>query len=231
MTVVVSIQVSEGLVLAADSATTVGVIGLEGSPVALKVWPHAKKLFHIKDYPVGALSWGLGSIGDRNMPSLIYEFEYEKLLPREQNKDYEVMRIANDLLEFLKDRYLQQYGTESNAPDFGMMISGYSDGEFFPEQYFFQFPQIWSLRNARPLDSQGRSKPGAAWFGLTYPLIRLIKGFDPRLRENLVKEGMSIDKVNEILNRFELPVFYETMPLQDAIDMAIWLVEAAIGSY
>lgn len=229
MTIVVSVQVSEGLVLAADSATTVIMRGPGGARVAAKVWPHAKKLFHIKDYPIGALAWGEASLAGRNIPSLIYEFEKD-LPSRKRNKGFEVKTIANNLRDFMFARYEKQFRIEKGEEPFGMAVCGYSDGDFFPEQYYFEFPRQKSIESVRPIDEEEKSLPGAAWFGLDVPLIRLVKGYEPRLREHL-EEHLSTEKVDDILGRFELAIPYTTMPLQDAIDMAIWLVETVIGAY
>lgn len=58
MTIVVAVKVNDGLVLAADSAVAVHG-GLAGKPPGiLKTYDYGRKLSHIKDYPIGTLSWG-----------------------------------------------------------------------------------------------------------------------------------------------------------------------------
>jgi hypothetical protein len=90
MTICVSVKVSEGLVLAADSAAAImGWVGSnrEGAPGIHKTYDHARKLSHIKDYPIGTLSWGTYLIGSRSVESLIKEYEYSLLsLIDEQEK-------------------------------------------------------------------------------------------------------------------------------------------------
>ena len=60
VSVVVTVKVSEGLVLVADSAGTIeGEIkgpGVQGRGV-LQIYYHAKKISHLRDYPIGTLTW------------------------------------------------------------------------------------------------------------------------------------------------------------------------------
>src|SRR3990172_2571962 len=95
MTICVAVKVSEGLVLAADSTATVqGWLGQpSGQPHVLKTYDYARKLSHIKDYPIGTLTWGTSLIGSRSVESLIKEFEYS--LPsvvEEQDKMQEIRK-------------------------------------------------------------------------------------------------------------------------------------------
>ena len=78
MTICVSVKVSEGLVLAADSTAAIQgqIVGQTGGPQILKTYDNARKLSHIKDYPIGTLTWGMSLVGARSVESLIKEFEY-----------------------------------------------------------------------------------------------------------------------------------------------------------
>jgi len=79
MTICVSVKVAEGLVLAADSAVMLS--GKIKTPQGeaegiIQTFQYANKVTHFKDYPIGIMNWGSGSIGDRSIQSLILEFEY-----------------------------------------------------------------------------------------------------------------------------------------------------------
>ena len=79
MTICVSVKVSEGLVLGADSTAAIeGRIG-ENPPGVLKTYDHVRKLAHVKDYPIGTLTWGTAHVGARTVDSLIKEYEYTRL--------------------------------------------------------------------------------------------------------------------------------------------------------
>jgi hypothetical protein len=71
LTVVVSCNLSDGFVLAVDSATTVPAIG---GGVA-KVYENAEKLFQLDDRPIGVATYGLGALGNRSIGSYLREFE------------------------------------------------------------------------------------------------------------------------------------------------------------
>jgi len=80
MSICVSVKVAEGLVLAADSTAAIhgslpGPSGTSGKGV-LKTYDHVRKLSHIKDYPIGTLTWGTALIGSRSVESLIKEYEH-----------------------------------------------------------------------------------------------------------------------------------------------------------
>jgi hypothetical protein len=81
MSVVIVVKVSEGLVLAADSAATLTgrMVQPDGSMTegVLQIFNNAKKLIQIgKDFPIGVLTWGQAYIGSRTIESLVSEWQY-----------------------------------------------------------------------------------------------------------------------------------------------------------
>ena len=71
MSIVVAVRVSEGLVMAADSASTLSVTGPSGQSGVAKIYNHATKLTQLKDYPTAVATWGAGNIGGRTISSLV----------------------------------------------------------------------------------------------------------------------------------------------------------------
>ena len=75
----ISVKVAEGLVLAADSAVMLQET-LHGSAGdtsgTLQSFEFANKVSQLKNYPIGVMSWGAGSIEDRSIQSLLMEFEF-----------------------------------------------------------------------------------------------------------------------------------------------------------
>jgi hypothetical protein len=234
MTICVSVKIAEGLVLAADSA--VMVLGKINTPQGegeglIQSFQFANKVTHFKNYPIGIMNWGSGSIGDRSIQSLIMEFEYA-YPDKAENESYTVAEIADKLLIFIKERYDAAY-TSGKKPSLGIFIGGFSAKEFFPDTYFYEFPksQAWAI--VRPNREDGRPSFGSNWFGQTDALIRLFKGYDIRSLEELVKRGA--DK--KILEKWvqdavsELLIIFDGMPLQDAIDYAEYAVQVVIGRF
>src|SRR5437879_2866980 len=71
MTIAVSCNLSDGVVLGVDSAVTIptptGGVG--------KVYENAEKLFQLGSRPIGIAVFGLGTLGNRSLGSYIREFE------------------------------------------------------------------------------------------------------------------------------------------------------------
>ncbi len=166
MTICVVVKVAEGLVLAADSAATLeGTIA--GKPAGvLQLFEFANKIARIKDYPIGVMSWGLGSISDRSIQSLIMEWEYN-YKNKKNNAQYTVQKVGQDLLTFLKKRYNKAYPAKGDKPLLGLFVGGYSARQFFADEYTYEFPRSRRLERRRPDGADGRPKFGADWFGLT----------------------------------------------------------------
>ncbi len=78
MTICVSVKVPEGLVFASDSAVVLSnTIMQNNQPITQIVqnFNYANKLTQLNDYPIGVMSWGLASLSERTIHSLIMEFE------------------------------------------------------------------------------------------------------------------------------------------------------------
>ena len=63
MTIAISIKVNDGVVLAADSASTMYGKDAQGNTGIFNVYDNANKVANLhKDIPVGIITWGTGSI-------------------------------------------------------------------------------------------------------------------------------------------------------------------------
>jgi len=249
MTICISVKVSEGVVLAADStATIMGWIGNpggeRGEPSILKTYDHARKLSHIKDYPIGTLSWGTYLIGSRSIESLINQYEYslpsvvEEKEKRKRSRKaaeapftFNVREIADGLFQHIKKFYDAEFQNSKEKPDLGILLTGYSSGQYFPEQWLFSLPKSTELTVVRP-DVNGKPDFGANWFGLTDAIIRLHHGRDDRLIKKIAEKfKVPENEILDLVKEFEYPVFFNGMPLQDAIDYASYMVNVEIGRF
>jgi hypothetical protein len=250
MTICVSVKVSEGLVLAADSTAAIqGALG-KGPSGILKTYDHVRKLSHIKDYPIGTLAWGTALIGARSIESLIKEYEYTLPSVEEELKKgkdgriqgkakpvppfkFSVEEIAGGLLRHIVDFYKAEFNSQpvEKRPGLGILVSGYSSRQFFPEQWLISLPKSGELQRIRP-DVNGKPDFGAIWFGLTDAIVRLHWGRDDGAADILAQRfNVPPEQINEILAPLQYPVIFDGMPLQDAIDYAVYLVNVAIGRY
>jgi hypothetical protein len=72
MTIAVSLKVNDGVVLAADSATTLIGQSPDGSVGVVNVYNNANKIFNlVRDWPIGVVTWGAGSIGAASVSTLV----------------------------------------------------------------------------------------------------------------------------------------------------------------
>jgi hypothetical protein len=260
LTIAVSIKVGEGLVLAADSTSS---FFLEGSVV--QSYHHARKLLQLEEYPVGLLTFGLGSLGGRNLESLVAEFE--RTLPAyETGAPYTIRDLADQLHRFILTKYEAVFPPPAQAaepppaplaggptdpavdvpapepvapalppdmrPGLGIVVGGYSRGEFFSDEFEMDLPrngpqEVWP-------DTQEEQRFGVRWWGQTAPIERLYLGCDYRgfvewCREGGVDETAIAASYAQLRDRIMWPIIYEGMPLQDAIDLAVYLVNVTIG--
>jgi len=252
MSICVSVKVSEGLVLASDSTTAVQgwTEKTSGKPSILKTYEHVRKLSQIKDYPIGTLTWGTGLLGARSVESLIKEYEHTlSSLKEEQEKikekrvrgddisneqyKYDVREIANGLLKHILKFYNTHFIKQSvkEQPHLGILVSGYSSGKFFPEQWLINLPISSDIEEVRK-DINGKPSFGANWYGLTDAIIRLHWGRDDAAI-NILANNFKVEpkEISEMLDKLQYQVIFDGMPLQDAIDYAVYLVNVVIGRF
>ena len=235
MTICVSVRIPEGLVLAADS-----MVSLEGTVDTpqgrqtriYQTFEFANKVTQFKDYPIGLMSWGIASISDRSIQSLIMEFEHD-YLSLEKNESYTVKEIADDLLKELKRKYEAAYSSSAKRPPLGLYIGGYSARQFFSDQYQYEFPRSSDWEVVRQNKPNGSPSFGADWFGQTDALRRLIKGYNAKALGELVKRGVDKTIIQKWVddNVAELPLIFDGMPIQDAVDFANYAVQVTIGCF
>ena len=235
MTICVAVRVAEGLVLAADSAVVLqGMVNTPSGPqqTILQTFNFANKVTHLKDYPIGVLNWGLGSINVRSIQSLIMEFEYG--YPSLAIKpSYTVKGVADDLIAFIKDRYDKAYPSGSLQPVLGFLMGGYSANEFFADEFVYQFPASTGWEVVRPDLPDGSPSFGGNWYGMTDALSRLFGGYDGASIGELINRGADRAIVEKWIadGVSQLPIVFDGMPLQDAIDYAEYLVQVVIGRF
>ncbi len=216
MTICIAIITSEGIVLATDSAST--LVNTNG---ILHVSPHAIKLNQIKNFLIGTMTWGLGSINDRTINSLINDFS-RQFDPSKQ-EDVTVENIAKKLYAFIWETFGP---IPLSGRKLGIAVGGYSFGSHFPELREINFENNTIKVVVNPKNF------GAIWFGQPDVLTRLLRGFDPELINYLKTNcGLLDDKINEIYSKFNYPIPWGTMPLQEAVDCIVWMIYTVIGKF
>jgi hypothetical protein len=241
MTIAISMKVNDGVVLAADSASTLFGQSPTGEPTGVvNVYNHANKVFNLKKgLPVGAITWGSGSIGTASISTLAKDFRAR--LSDQANEEwrvgeesYTVAEIAERLRRFMfEEHYVAataDWPTDQPKPDLGFVVAGYSAGAEMPEEH-----QVLILDGEAPppLPLRQAEESGLSWNGQPEAITRLLIGFGSDLptvlQEHLAvppdQIGPAIDVIRSAL---ELQLVQPAMPFQDAIDLAEFLVDFTI---
>ena len=235
MTIAISLKINDGLVLAADSATTFVQNGPQG-PVAVNVYNNANKIFNLrKGMPIGAITWGAGSIGVASTSTLLKDLR--KLLSDEgawklNVADYSILEVAERLKEFIYERhYKQTFQAPAGQPEIGFIVAGYSANGQNAEEYKIEITGDGSCKGPNPV--RRPDECGIIWSGQPESLNRLIMGMSP-LAPGLLKSelGLADDQLTKLMRSMlpvlQAPLISPAMPLQDAIDLAEFLAEVAV---
>lgn len=143
MSVAVVMNVHDGIILAADSASTL-VVGIAGQPGAAPVAPgvanvynNANKIANLyKGEPIGCVTFGAGSIGNASMSTLLKDFR-EKITEDKTYfdvKKYTMEDVAKKLGEFLMEESKKLPGA-APKPTLGIFLAGYSTGMSLGERW------------------------------------------------------------------------------------------------
>lgn len=235
MTIAITLKVNDGLVLAADSASTVVAVDGTGKPAVINIYNHANKIFNlIKGEPIGAVTWGGGNIGSASVSTLMKDFRQELVSKRNRSQQRpsieEVAQYAKQF--FFEEHYRKQYNELQPMSEIGILIVGYSDNARLAEEYelTIQSPDIC----LGPRLIRRAEECGATWYGQGEPITRLVLGYSNMLQEVLTSDlnvpQDQIDPVMQLLQqKLQAPLISPAMPIQDAIDLAEFLAGVAVN--
>jgi hypothetical protein len=247
VTVAVSCNLSEGVILGVDSAVTVPAP--DGN--VAKVYEDAEKLFQLGNKSIGAAVFGLGSFGTRSIGSYIREFEIDrKQLIGGKVKIQEVveelraffMRVYTDAVMRPIEQELKKKWDEipqQQRPLFGLVVGGFSDGEYLSEVWQILLPEQDKKDSA--VQSRGQGNFGTNWFAMFDPIFRYIHGFSPQVIDQLVEyfkkeKAFEItdkdqEEIHKILSQAEYQIPFFAMPLKGGIEHTRFLVELVINHH
>ena len=234
MTISLAIKVNDGIVLASDSASTIYTLDTpSGEERVFNVYDNANKIFNIiKGEPIGAITWGAGSIGSASIETLAKDFR-ETLVDVGSGTDltYTVQEIAGRFKRFIYDEhYAPEFESWPQKPPLGFLIAGYSveQGVCVPGAELWQIA-IEERASPDPRLIHGHESVGISWYGEIEPIGRLVKGFSsflPSVLERLGLDDITLRTIIDACNaELEVPLVVPPMPIRDAIDLATFLVE------
>jgi hypothetical protein len=253
MTIAVAVKVHDGVVLAADSAASIMHPQAGAHGLAAWVYNNANKVFRFtREIRVGGVVWGAGSIGNVSISTLATDLAQRFRMAGEPlgvtPASYTMQEVAEKTRRFFfEEKYLAAYPVPPSAapapvppqrPSLGLLIAGFSAGADLAEVYRIE---INDGSCPAPILAKSAAETGYLWYGQPDALNRLLLGYDAGLRsvfEQLLQQGGVpaaqlggvVDGVmTQVTQVFDIPLYTPPMPIQDAIDLAEFLVQTAIG--
>lgn len=222
----------EGIVLAADSRVTLTAELDQGQGKQKVLLPatydNATKLLRVagQDF-AGAVTYGAGAIGGKE-PRTAHSFlpEFEAELAKAGRLKVE------DFAEKLSDFFLRQWKSTMPAdykgPSMVFIVGGYDPKAPYGRVFEIQIPA-----KPKPEERNPGSDFGFTWGGQRDFVDRLIQGFDDQLPAFL-QQRFKLDDPGTAQVRQDLKqqlsarIPYQFLPLQDCVDMAIFLIKVTI---
>jgi hypothetical protein len=236
VTLAISLKVNDGLVLAADSASTL----FNDAGNIIKVYNNANKVFNLrKGFPIGAITWAGGSIGPAAISTLTKDLRRRFSGEDPGHKDWEldketytIEQVAVRLREFMyEELYVPLYQDQAVKPSTGFLVVGHSANEGMAEEYEVIIDNSGNC--APPVLT--RPKEACGWNARGQPeaVSRFLLGVSQRLPQILVEDlGVQPDQVAQAMQliqaKSEAQMVANAMPIQDAIDLAEFLVDMTI---
>lgn len=240
MTIALSVKVHDGVVLASDSASTLQAV-MDGQVGVLDVYNNANKIVNLhKRLPLGVVTWGAGAIGPRSLTTIFKDFRSMLTGKRPgpggedwklDRHSYTVKEVAEHLRTYIHEHlYMHAFNDWPEPPFLGFLVAGYSSDSGLAEEYQVDMqgetcpePQL-----VRPLDVCGLTANGQPG-----PISRLVFGVDPAL-PGVFQDALGVplpqamDATRVIQERVQYSILQDAMPIQDAIDLAAFLVDLTI---
>jgi 20S proteasome alpha/beta subunit len=227
MTIIVSVKINDGIVMAADSVSSF--------PNGM-TYQHANKIVNLhKGFPLGAMVTGNGGIGSESIETLLKDlrrrFHGEDVAYLNWKLDpaaFTLQAVAEKLREFLFEEKARQLNEDVHMK---IRICGYSAGRPLSE--------VWEVNIlgrdcAAPAQVQDEKSCGPMWDGEYEALNRLIFGLGTGFVPAIVTHGaLNQQQAEDVYRQLPKALYQQfvlpAMPIQDAIHLARFLVETTIG--
>ena len=189
----------------------------------------------MKVWPIGAMTYGAGSIGAASISTLSKDLR-KKLTPGAIIDDadyvlhydqYTIEDVAQKAARFLFATYKEKH--PDGIPNYflGYRLCGYSAGAELPEAWEVKILGD-EVEGPEPLCGDDF---GQRWAGETEAIDRLVLGVGSKTQDALQQLGLdeatAQNTTLELIKRLRAYLWLPAMPIQDAIDLARFLVEAA----
>ena len=234
MSLGIVVKGSEGLVLAADSRATIGMqfaqpVPNQPDPVMTSFavnFDHATKLltFQEPNRWIGAVTYGAAVIGQnasdlRTAQSFIPEFELS--LPPTR---ISVQEFSQRLSDFYMARWQERMPQNWQGDNMIFVIAGFDENGPYGSVFLLTIPSM-----PNPVE-QSPGNFGITGGGQGEILTRLLQGYDPRVipiaQQTLALSNQQQAALAEsLVQQLMWNIPYAVLPLQDCIDLAIFLIK------
>ena len=220
MSLGIVIKGPEGVVLASDTRVTLSRASGAGQPPTIVNFDNSSKLLTLdgENGRAAAVTQGNSTVGGRTAHSLLPEFQQDL-----GNHAYTVEQYAQELSTFFMDRW-GRAGEAHGGIEF--IVGGIDRESAYGDVYRFRVP-------GRPIPNRllDPSNFGMSWGGQLEIVNRLVQGFAPGIPSAIgrLHPEVDADQLESTLraqNEFVVP--YDSLPLQDCVDLAIFLIRTTI---
>ncbi len=236
MTVCVAIKVHDCIVFAADSASTLVSFSENDQSTVTNIWDHGIKVFNLhRKLPIVAMTAGMGHFGPASISDLTKDLRVE--LSKDNGTldtdNYSVEKVVGYALDFFKKKYDAIAAKPSSPHTFEFWIGGYGSVGGFGTR-----GKIWkiSIQDGEAMVQELVKADDDAmivWGGQNKAISRLIHGFDSEalsvfgevFDELGLSQKSSLQAISRIKQQCQTPLVDSTMPVQDAINLADFLVD------
>ena len=227
MTVCVAIKVHDCIVFAADSASSLVLTGPSGQSLVSNIWQHGIKVFNLhRGLPIVAMTAGMGHLGPASISNLAKDLRLE--LSEEgasalDTNTYDIKCVANRARDIFEDKYNSITPAPAHPHVFEFWIGGYGANGARGEIWKFKI-ESGTVFPAEQL-AKAEDDDKVVWGGQTKAISRLLTGFDPDTISAIAALNLPPTDLAALRQNALTPLVHSSMPVQDAINLADFLVD------
>lgn len=231
MTIAVAVKTSLAVVFAADSkVTTKGIVGLDGEGKLIwqeQTFDNATKVVHDRRAVLMAMIAGHANIGQVSATDFIATREFLHF-DLQENQDEAINKLLGEMAEEKRSYWASTQAKADSWPGPTLLLAAPAAGQ--------KTPRVWhaSLQGESYTHQEILAEPGVRLEGSYDEVFHLLYGYNPSMLDAIRRYlQLGQDKMNEALDK--MPVLRSidklnlyAMPLQDAIDFAVFLATVQV---
>jgi len=177
---------------------------------------HVSKLFSLSPLPMGIMTAGISSIGDRTVKSLLGEFKSREPTCREKPKpkNYTVKGIGEKILTHFSQYLESEYPDEKKRPELEFILGGYDKRRPIPKIMRIKLPR-------REIgETLNRGKFGIVFGGQMKEIQRIVFGTDWSNKLKTKRRHIELlrkyrDKINNFLKQEKVSVQIPELTMEE----------------